>query len=50
MVWRAARASQLPTPSRRAELAIVAAMASANAVGAVLGALAGPGGAPQFYE
>jgi hypothetical protein len=50
MVWRAARASQQPTRSRRAELAIVAAMAGANAAGAVLGSLAGPGRAPERYE
>jgi hypothetical protein len=50
MVWRAARANQPPTRSRRAELAIVAAMASANAAGAVVGSLAGCGRAPERYE
>ena len=50
MVWRSGRAAQPPTPSRQAELAIVAAMAAANAVGAVLGALAGIGRAPRYYE
>jgi len=50
MVWHAARDNQPPTRSRRAELMIVAAMAGANAAGAVLGSLAGPGRAPNRYE
>jgi hypothetical protein len=50
MVWRAGRAAQPPTPSRQAELAIVAALAAANATGAVLGSLAGIGRAPRYYE
>jgi hypothetical protein len=50
MVWRTARASQPPTRRRWVELAIVAAMASANAAGAVLGTLAGPGRSPEHYE
>ena len=50
MVWCAARATQPPTRSRRAELAIVAAMASANAAGAVVGSLAGCGRAPERYD
>lgn len=49
-VWRTARAAQPSTPSRVAELAIVAAMAAANSVGAVLGAVVGFGRAPAQYE
>jgi hypothetical protein len=50
MVWRMGRARQPPTPRRQAELAIVAAMATANAAGAVVGSIAGHGKAPERYE
>jgi hypothetical protein len=50
MIWRTARASQAPTRSRRAELAMVAAIAGANTAGAVVGAFAGSGRAPERYE